>query len=141
MLLLRLRRETGSTGQRNRPPVLQQIVLDQVEHAFRTFKSYLETRPMFHWTDQRIEGHICLCYIAYTIQTYMSNQLKKNKTSLSEDQIRKTLEMMQLSLIEQNAEQYYLRSKQSAHTSDILKILSARPLPDMFHKHQIIKYL
>lgn len=115
--------------------------LYQVEHAFRTFKSYLETRPMFHWTDQRIEGHICLCYIAYTIQTYISNQLKKNKTSLSEDQIRKTLDMMQLSLIEQCAEQYYLRSKQSAYTNEILKILSARPLPDMFHKDQIIKYL
>jgi transposase len=52
------------------------VVLDhykhlyQVEHAFRTFKSFLETRPMFHWTDQRIEGHICLCYIAYTFQTF-----------------------------------------------------------------------
>lgn len=48
-------------------------VLDQykqlykIEHNFRTFKSHLETRPMFHWTNKRIEGHICMCYIAYTI--------------------------------------------------------------------------
>jgi transposase len=115
--------------------------LYQVEHAFRTFKSYLETRPMFHWTDQRIEGHLCLCYIAYTIQIFLSNQLKKNNTPLSENNIRKTLDMMQLSLIEQLGEQYYLRSKQSAQTADMLKILSAKPLPDTFPKQQIIKYL
>lgn len=87
--------------------------LYQVEHAFRTFKSYLETRPMFHWTDQRIKGHLCLCYIAYTIQIFISNQLKKNRTPLTENNIRSTLDKMQLSLIEQGGEQYYLRSKQS----------------------------
>lgn len=115
--------------------------LYQVEHAFRTFKSFLETRPMFHWTDQRIEGHICLCYIAYTIQIFLSNQLKKNNTPLSEDNIRKTLDHMQLSLVEQAGEQYYLRSKQTAETADILNVLATGSLPAMFYKNQIIKYL
>jgi transposase len=123
------------------------IILDhykhlyQVEHAFRTFKSFLETRPMFHWTDQRIEGHICLCYIAYTFQIFLSNQLRKNNTPLSENQIRKTLDQMQLSLVDQAGQQYYLRSKQTTQTSDILSVFGASPLPDVFHNNQIIKYL
>jgi transposase len=123
------------------------IVLDhykhlyQIEHAFRTFKSFLETRPMFHWTDQRIEGHICLCYIAYTFQIFLSNQLRKNNTPLSENQIRKALDQMQLSLVDQAGQQYYLRSKQTGHTTDILRVLGAKPLPDMFPNDQIIKYL
>lgn len=112
-----------------------------VEHAFRTFKSYLETRPMFHWTDQRIEGHLCLCYIAYTIQIFISNQLKKNQTALTENNIRSTLDKMQLSLIEQAGEQYYLRSKQTSQTADLLQALELKPLPDTILKGQIIKYL
>ncbi|MCP9769327.1 hypothetical protein EGI22_15555 [Lacihabitans sp. LS3-19] len=61
-------------------------VLDQykqlfkIEHSFRTFKSHLETRPMFHWTDQRIEGHICLCYIAFAIQNFVTQNGVKLKT-------------------------------------------------------------
>lgn len=123
------------------------IILDhykhlyQIEHAFRTFKSFLETRPMFHWTDQRIEGHICLCYIAYTFQIYLSNQLKKNNTPLSENQIRRALDQMQLSLVEQAGHQYYLRSKQTREVWHILSAISAKALPDMFANDQIIKYL
>ena len=96
---------------------------------------------MFHWTDQRIEGHICLCYIAYTFQIYLSNQLKKNNTPLSENQIRKALDHMQLSLIDQAGQQYYLRSTQTAQAGDILRVLGAKPLPDMFHNDQIVRYL
>jgi transposase len=115
--------------------------LYQIEHAFRTFKSFLETRPMFHWTDQRIEGHICLCYIAYTFQIFLRNQLKKNNTPLSENQIRRTLDHMQLSLVEQGGQQYYLRSKQTAETGHLLKVIGASPLPDMFANNQIVKHL
>jgi len=123
------------------------VVLDhykhlyQIEHAFRTFKSFLETRPMFHWTDQRIEGHICLCYIAYTFQIYLSNRLKKNNTPLSENQIRKTLDQMQLSLVEQAGQQYYLRSRQTTETGHILRVIGAKPLPDMFANNQLISNL
>lgn len=123
------------------------IILDsykhlyQIEHAFRTFKSFLETRPMFHWTDQRIEGHICLCYIAYTFQIFLSNELKKNNTPLSENQIRKALDQMQLSLVEQAGQQYYLRSKQTTEAGHLLRVLGANPMPGMFTNNHIIKYL
>lgn len=115
--------------------------LYQVEHAFRTFKSYLETRPMFHWTDQRIEGHLCLCYMAYSIQIYLQNQLKKNNTPLTEDHIRSAMDKMQLSLVKQGNQQYYLRSKQTKQMTDLLQSLSIKPLPELLCNDQIIKYL
>jgi len=62
--------------------------LFQIEHGFRTMKSHLETRPMFHWTDSRIEGHICLFYMAYTLLTNLQIQLKKQNINLSENQFR-----------------------------------------------------
>jgi hypothetical protein len=43
-----------------------------MERAFRTLKSHLDRRPMFHWTDARIRGHVTVCVLAlvleYTLQ-------------------------------------------------------------------------
>ena len=36
-----------------------------VERAFRVSKGTLEMRPMFHFTEHRIEAHVCICFIAY----------------------------------------------------------------------------
>lgn len=38
-----------------------------VEKAFRISKGSLEMRPMFHFTERRIESHICVCFIAYKL--------------------------------------------------------------------------
>ena len=59
----------------------------QTKHVFRTFKSHLETRPMFHWTDSRIKSHLCLCYIAYTLLNNLRITLSKKQILLSENQI------------------------------------------------------
>lgn len=38
-----------------------------VEKAFRVSKNNLETRPIFHFTERRIEAHVCLCFVAYKV--------------------------------------------------------------------------
>ncbi len=115
--------------------------LFQIEHDFRSMKSHLETRPMFHWTDSRIEGHICLCYIALTLLINLQLQLKKQNINMSENQIRKALSDMQLSLIQQGNDQYYLRSALKPEQEQILKVLKLKELPDMLPKSHIDKYL
>jgi transposase len=81
--------------------------LFEVEHAFRSLKSQLRVRPMFHWTNKRIEGHIALCFIAYVIL----NNLRL-ATSLSEKELVRTIDKMQLSKIQDKKEKthFYMRS-------------------------------
>ncbi len=81
--------------------------LYQVEHAFRTLKSQLEIRPMFHWTDKRIEGHIAMCFMAYTFLNYL-----RNATGLKEREIIKALDKMQMSEIKEKKDDeiVYMRS-------------------------------
>jgi len=106
--------------------------LYKIEQSFRTFKSHLEVRPMFHWTDKRIEGHICLCYIALTIQNWVINKVNKNGHRITEQSLRKTLDAMQVSEIQNNGNNFYIRSKQTSTQTTIQKALGLRALPPMF---------
>lgn len=115
--------------------------LYKIEHSFRTFKTHLETRPMFHWTDKRIEGHICLCYIGYTLLTSLQNTLLKRKVNFSERKLRKLIERMQVSHIRQGDKEYYLRSKLTDDTRLLLNRIGKKPLPALIPKEQIINYL
>lgn len=115
--------------------------LYQIEHSFRTFKGYLETRPMFHWTDKRIKGHICLCYIAYSLLNHLQLRLTQKGNPLSEQSIRDHLGKMQLSLVKQGEKYFYLRSKLTETHQKLLDTLAEKPLPDLFPNDQIIKYL
>lgn len=115
--------------------------LYQIEHSFRTFKSHLETRPMFHWTDKRIEGHICLCYIAYTLLIHVQNKLLKTNIKLSEGQIRKALDDMQVSYIKNKDDCYYLRSANKDHIDAIVNKMGLKKLPNITPSHEIKNYL
>ena len=115
--------------------------LYKIEHTFRTFKSYLETRPMFHWTEERIKGHLCLCYIAFTLLNYLSNKLRNNNLNLSENKIREALSKMQLSQIELDGKDFYLRSSISENSQKLLSLLNLKKPPDFTKISDISNYI
>ena len=115
--------------------------LYKIEQSFRTFKTFLETRPMFHWTERRILGHLALCYISFTLLNYLQLQLEKRGTPLSENRIRKALVKMQMSLISQDDKRYYLRSKTPEQAKQIMKVLSIRETPDLIPESAIRQYV
>jgi len=92
--------------------------LFEVEHTFRALKSQLQIRPVFHWTDKRIQGHICMCFLAYT---FFNNI--RNITQLQYRQIVKAIDKMQVSHIEdkRSSSRLFLRS---SITEDQLTIIN-----------------
>lgn len=56
-----------------------------VERAFRVVKGQLETRPVFHFTERRIEAHICICFMAYKVYKELERLLKTLDIELSVD--------------------------------------------------------
>jgi transposase len=115
--------------------------LYKIEHCFRSFKTFLETRPMFHWTEKRILGHLSLCYISFTMLNHLQLLLKKRACPQSENQIRHNLIKMQMSLVMQNENEYYLRSKTEEGAKQIMKALSIRELPDLFPRKSLNLYV
>ena len=58
-----------------------------VERAFRVSKGTLEMRPMFHFTERRIEAHVCICFIAYKVYKELERLIAINKIGLSVDKV------------------------------------------------------
>jgi len=47
----------------------------QVERAFRELKSGLDLRPVYHWTEKRIRGHVMVCFLALALETALRRKL------------------------------------------------------------------
>ena len=54
-----------------------------IERAFRMNKFDLAVRPIYHRLRNRIEGHICICFTAYTIMLELERILKAAKSGIT----------------------------------------------------------
>ena len=58
-----------------------------VERAFRVGKGTLDMRPMFHFTERRIEAHVCICFVAYKVYKELERIIKKADMDMSVDKV------------------------------------------------------
>ena len=49
--------------------------LQAVEHRFRVLKDFLHLRPVRHWTERRVRGHIAVCVYAAVIEALIARAL------------------------------------------------------------------
>jgi len=52
------------------------MLLVEVEEAFKTLKMDLSVRPIYHQKDNRIEAHIFVAFLAYSLQVTLKQRLK-----------------------------------------------------------------
>ena len=71
--------------------VTQYKQLWKIEDAFGEIKGTLKTRPMFHWTDKRIIGHLVLCFLAYLCEAHLTKSLRKSHKQLDKKSITKNI--------------------------------------------------
>ncbi len=72
----------------------------KIENSFRELKSTLKTRPMFHWTDERILGHLVLCFIAYLCEAYLTKKFHDRGIMLNQSVQDKTVKPRPLTVLE-----------------------------------------
>jgi transposase len=63
----------------------------KIEDAFGEIKGSLKTRPMFHWTDDRIIGHLVLCFLAYKCEAHLTKALRESQVNLQKKSITKKI--------------------------------------------------
>ena len=74
----------------------QYLQLTQVEEAFRTFKSELNLRPIWHRLQRRIEAHILVAFLGYCLWICLKQKLKAAATSLTPAQVLHQLKQILL---------------------------------------------
>jgi transposase len=53
-----------------------------VEDAFGEMKGSLRARPVYHWTDERINGHLTMCFLAYFCEAQITKLLRQKSMTL-----------------------------------------------------------
>jgi hypothetical protein len=101
--------------------------LSSVEQAFRSFKTVdLKVRPIFHWLDDRIRGHVFLCMLAYYVEWHMREKLAP---LLFDDHEREEAESKRTSIVQPAPRSEAAQAKDaSKRTADGLPVHSFRTL-------------
>lgn len=68
----------------------------QIESAFRELKSSLDVKPMYHWVDRRIKGHIFICFLALVMELCFRNKLGKKVSYID---VMHDLKKLQVTLV------------------------------------------
>jgi transposase len=74
----------------------KEIVFDykqlwKIEDSFGELKGCLRSRPVFHWTDERIIGHLVVCFLSYLCEAHMTKALREKNDNLQSKAITRKL--------------------------------------------------
>ena len=91
-----------------------------VEQAFRSVKSVLETRPVYHKCDDTIRGHVFCSFLALVMMKELLARLEAKGKKLEWNDIRRDLEALREVELKTDGESYYLRTELRGTCFDVL---------------------
>ncbi len=99
-------------------------------------KSTLEVRPIFHWTENRIKGHLVICFLAFLLRT-LEFKLKESEEKASPEEIREALNSLNFAEVEIENQQFLLKTKGTELSNKILKLLKIKPPKNITPKEEL----
>ncbi len=117
--------------------------LTEVEAAFRTLKSELAIRPLFHQLERRVKAHVLVAFLGYALLVTLKHLLKRGGSEYSPANVLKRLaEVYSVDIVLPTLEgrEIWLRriSKLDDEQQKILFQLQL-PLPERLEPTQILK--
>lgn len=98
----------------------------RVERAFRELKSGLELRPVYHWNDSRVRGHVMVCFLALVLESSLIRFLQKDSKARYLDVMS---DLAKLHAIEMTCREktYLLRTELAGDAYEAFRVLGLRP--------------
>jgi len=72
------------------------IQLTEIEQAFKELKGDLSIRPIYHQTDERIEAHIFVAFLAYCLQVTLKQRCRALAHGLTPRAVLEKFSLMQM---------------------------------------------
>jgi transposase len=82
-----------------------------VEEMFRSAKTLLETRPIFHKCDETIRGHVFCSFLALVLRKELQNRLEASGHQFEWAEILADLEGLQYAKVDYQGKRFLLRSE------------------------------
>lgn len=92
-----------------------------VEDIFRSMKTLLETRPIYHKCDDTIRGHVFCSFLALVMRKALEDRLESNGYSLEWADIVRDLDALTEMEIHAGGKRYRLRSESKPTTTKVFQ--------------------
>lgn len=92
-----------------------------VESIFRSAKSLLETRPIFHKMDETIRGHVFCSFLALVVLKELESRLAARAVKLEWADIKRDLRALQEVEMESDGQKWYLRTDLRGGCHEVLQ--------------------
>jgi transposase len=101
-------------------------LLWQIEESFRCMKSTLDLRPVYHWTERRIEGHIMLCFLSFYVLRVMQRQWISSGIDLSPAKVMENLSEIRAIELKTDKQSIYARTEIVGLNNQIFRALGVK---------------
>lgn len=116
----------------------------KIEDAFGELKGTLKARPVYHWTDERIVGHLMVCFLAYLCEAHMTKAIRAQQVkmeskataqkSIQTRQLTATVAMQELAgvlaiPVDVGASRIWVRTDLPPNTANLFKALNMKIPP------------
>ena len=92
-----------------------------VEEMFRTAKTLLETRPIYHRHDETIRGHVFCSFLALMVRKELHDRLALQGDKFEWGEILRDLEALQYVEVEHQGKRFLLRSEAKGSCSAVFR--------------------
>jgi transposase len=100
---------------------LQYKRLWMVEAWFRSTKSLLQTRPIYHKCDETIRGHVFCSFLALVLRQELEARLAKDGHDFEWADVIQDLDRLQMVEVEQDSKRFLLRSEVQGTCGTVFK--------------------
>lgn len=116
----------------------------KIEDAFGELKGTLKARPVYHWTDERIVGHLMVCFLAYLREAHMTKAIRSQQVKMeSKATAQKSIQTRQLTAamamqelagvlaipVDVGASRIWVRTDLPPNTANLFKALNMKIPP------------
>ena len=116
-------------------------MLWKIEESFRIMKSTMYVRPVFHWTPDRIRGHLLMCFLAFMMERKLESLLIEPSVECDETnspgKIQEALNSMQLAKVTVNGDTVYFKTKNLPLGTKIFKSVSIKTPMNVSKEEQL----
>jgi transposase len=102
-----------------------------VEEMFRTVKTLLETRPIYHKCDETIRGHVFCSYLALLLRTELQDRLEAQGDKLEWEELLRDLEALQYAVVDNQDKRFLLRSDLAGTTAAVFRAVGVAIPPSV----------